>query len=296
MPATDPMIAQVRRFSRTVTQRVGALDDQFLARGRTLGASRVLWEIGAEGCEVRALRSRLEIDSGQLSRTLRALEAEGLADTRPSPADARVRIARLTPAGLAERALLDARSDDAAGAILAPLDAGRRAELMAAMRTVERLITDSVVEIRAVDPAGDDARRCVRVYFAELRRRSPLPFDPARGTSAHPHELRPPAGAFLVVYRRGEPVGCGAVKYHRDAPADIKRMWVAESARRLGLARRLLERLEALAGEHGATAVRLETNRALTEAIAMYRSSGYVEVPAFNDEPFAHHWFHKRLG
>ncbi|HEX4012242.1 MAG TPA: MarR family winged helix-turn-helix transcriptional regulator [Solirubrobacteraceae bacterium] len=295
MPATDPVITQVRRFHRTVTQRAGALDDHFLARGRTLGASRVLWEIGIEGCEVRALRSRLDIDSGQLSRTLRALEADGLARTSPSAADARVRVARLTAAGLAERALLDDRSDEAAAAILAPLDADRRAELVAAMRTVERLITDSVVEIRVVDPAGDDAQRCLRAYFAELRRRSELRFDPTKGTSAEPHELRPPAGAFLVVYLRGEPVGCGAVKHHPDGPSDIKRMWIAESARGLGLARRLLARLEALAAERAATAVRLDTNRALTEAIAMYRSSGYVEIDPFNDEPFAHHWFQKRL-
>jgi ribosomal protein S18 acetylase RimI-like enzyme len=73
-------------------------------------------------------------------------------------------------------------------------------------------------------------------------------------------------------------------------------MWVAESARGLGLGRRLLSELEAWAGQRGARTLRLETNRALTEAIALYRSAGYREVPAFNDEPFAHHWFEKTLG
>jgi ribosomal protein S18 acetylase RimI-like enzyme len=72
-------------------------------------------------------------------------------------------------------------------------------------------------------------------------------------------------------------------------------MWVAPRTRGLGVGRRLLGRLEDAAAESGAEAVRLETNRMLTEAIALYRSSGYVEVPAFNDEPFAHHWFEKRL-
>jgi ribosomal protein S18 acetylase RimI-like enzyme len=70
---------------------------------------------------------------------------------------------------------------------------------------------------------------------------------------------------------------------------------VAEEARGTGLGRRLLIELEDRAARSGATVARLETNRALTEAIAMYRSSGYAEVPAFNDEPFAHHWFEKRL-
>lgn len=149
--------------------------------------------------------------------------------------------------------------------------------------------------LRVVDPACADAQRCLRAYFAELDRRSESGFDATMGISAHPHELREPSGAFVIAYQRGEPIGCGAVKHHADAPSEIKRMWVAETARGLGLGRRLLDMLEALAGEHGAPATRLETNRTLTEAIAMYRSAGYIEVPAFNDEPFAHHWFQKTL-
>jgi DNA-binding MarR family transcriptional regulator/GNAT superfamily N-acetyltransferase len=292
----DTSIAQVRRFNRVVTQRVGALNDQYLARGRSLGASRILWEIGREGCEVRSLRSRLGLDSGQASRLLRTLESDGLVELAPSPLDARIRFARLTPAGVIERDLLDERSDELARSILTALDERRRDELVAAMRTVERLTTASMVELRTVDPAGADARRCLRAYFAELNRRSELAFDPARGTSAEPHELRAPAGAFLIAYLRDEPIGCGALKHHPGGPAEIKRMWVAESARGLGIGRRLLHELERLAREAGALAVRLDTNRALVEAIAMYSSSGYREIPRFNDEPFAHHWFEKPLG
>jgi ribosomal protein S18 acetylase RimI-like enzyme len=72
-------------------------------------------------------------------------------------------------------------------------------------------------------------------------------------------------------------------------------MWIAESARGLGLGRRLMEELEMLARRSGASVARLETNSVLEEAMAMYRSAGYEEVPAFNDEPFANHWFEKRL-
>src|SRR3712207_5527716 len=95
-------VEQVRRFNRTVTQRVGALNDRFLARDRPLALSRLLWEIGTEGAEVVMLRSRLGLDSGQLSRMLRALEGNGLVTVMPSAADGRVRVARLTPAGLDE--------------------------------------------------------------------------------------------------------------------------------------------------------------------------------------------------
>jgi ribosomal protein S18 acetylase RimI-like enzyme len=151
------------------------------------------------------------------------------------------------------------------------------------------------IEIRQVDPAGDDALTCVRAYFAELDRRSDSGFDADAGISAEPQEVTPPAGLFLLAYRRGEAVGCGAVKHHPGEPSEIKRMWVAESARGLGIARRILAALEADAVASGATMARLETNKALSEAIALYRSAGYTEVPAFNDEPFAHHWFEKQL-
>src|SRR3954469_17584778 len=133
-------VEQVRRFNRTVTQRVGALDAHFAGRDRPLGEARVLWEIGADGREVRALRARLGLDSGHLSRLLRSLEADGLVLVEPDAADRRVRVARLTRRGRKERALLDARSDELAGAILAPLDDAQRAELLAAMSTVERLL------------------------------------------------------------------------------------------------------------------------------------------------------------
>jgi DNA-binding MarR family transcriptional regulator/GNAT superfamily N-acetyltransferase len=286
---------QVRSFNRAVTQRVGALDDRYLGRNRPLGQDRVLWEIGTEGCEVRSLRSRLGLDAGHLSRLLRALEHDGLIRTLPSPADGRIRVAHLTSGGLKERAVLDRRSDDLAESILAPLDASQRVELVAAMRTVRRLLTTAAIEIRRADPDAPDARSCVRAYFAELDRRSESGFDVAAGISAEPHEVTPPAGLFLVAYLRGEPVGCGAVKHHPGQPSEIKRMWVAESARGLGIARRVLAELEADAAASGATTLRLETNKSLREAIALYRSAGYVEVPAFNDEPFAHHWFEKRL-
>lgn len=278
-----------------MTQRVGALTDRFLARDRPLAEARLLWEIGPEGCEVRSLRARLGLDSGHASRLLRSLEADGMIAVVEGTVDRRVRTARLTPAGLAERTVLEERSDELARSFLAPLDASRRARLVAAMEEVERLLTAASVEIRPVDPGHPDARQCLRSYFAELDRRSETGFDPAQGISAEPHELRPPTGLMLVAYLQSEPVGCGAVKHHEDAPSEIKRMWVAESVRGAGVGRRLLAELERSATAHGARAVRLETNRALTEAIGLYRSAGFVEVAPFNDEPFADHWFEKRL-
>lgn len=287
------MISQVRRFNRIVTQRVGALNDRFLARDRSLGEARLLWEIGAEGHDVRSLRAQLDLDSGYLSRLLRSLEAAGLVAVGPKDSDKRVRIARLTRSGSAERAVLDKRSDELATSLLEPLSEKQRARLVAAMADVERLLTAAMVGVTEIDPAQPQAQHCLHAYFAELDRRFESGFDPELSTSAD--EFRPPGGLFLVAMLRADPIGCGALRFHDNAPPDIKRMWVAESARGLGVGRRLLDELEGRAAEHGARTVRLETNKALVEAISLYRSTGYIEVAPFNDEPYAHHWFEKQL-
>jgi DNA-binding MarR family transcriptional regulator/GNAT superfamily N-acetyltransferase len=289
------MIEQVRRFNRTVTQRIGALDDAFLARDRPLGQARLLWEIGPEGSDVRRLRARLDVDSGYLSRLLRSLESDELVRVEPSEADGRVRTARLTGRGQAEKAELDRLSDASAAALLEPLSPRQRDRLVAAMAEVERLLLASAIQIGVCDPRHPDARRAVQAYQAELSSRFEEGFDPARGISATDDEVSPPAGLFLLATLHAEPVGCGVLKFHQDAPAHLKRMWVAREVRGLGLGRRLLAELEAQAAAHGARAVQLETHRALNEAIGLYRTAGYREVPAFNDELYASYWFEKSI-
>jgi DNA-binding MarR family transcriptional regulator len=291
----DAMVEQVHRFNRVVTERAGVLNDHFMGRPMPLGEARLLWEIGLDGCEVRLLRARLGLDSGYLSRLLRSLEAAGMVEVSTKPTDARVRIARLTRAGRRERSTLDKRSDKWAESLLAALSADQRNRLVAAMRDVERLLVAAAVQISPVDPEHRDARYCVAEYVAELNRLSTRGFDPSVGATALPHELRPPAGQFFVVYLHGEAIGCGGVKHHPDAPAEIKRMWLAPEARGLGLGRRLLETLEECARHSGARVAHIETSAILTQALALYRSSGWVEVPPFNDEPFADHWFEKEL-
>ncbi len=291
----NEFVAAVRRFNRTVTQRVGALDDEYMARGRPLAQARLLWEIGPDGAEVAALRARLGLDSGYLSRLLRTLEGDGLVTVGPADGDGRVRVAALTGAGRAEWTELDKRSDELAWSILEPLDDRRRERLVAAMAEVERLLVGSMVVIERCPPGDPRARACVRAYARDVARRFDDGFDPALSSPVRDEELVPPAGLFLLATLNAEPVGCGAVKLHRDAPAEIKRVWVADSVRGLGIGRRLLGELERHAAERGWTAVRLDTNRNLTEAIAMYRAAGYREVEAFNTERYAHHWFEKRL-
>ncbi|MEV4510741.1 helix-turn-helix domain-containing GNAT family N-acetyltransferase [Dactylosporangium sp. NPDC049525] len=292
----DELVATVRRFNRTVTQRVGALDDEYLSRGRPLGQARLLWEIGPGGAEVAALRARLGLDAGYLSRLLRSLEADGLVVVSAGTGgDARVREATLTAEGRAEWAVLDRESDDLAQSILGPLSAGQRGRLATAMAEVERLLMASMVELAPCPPGDPRARSCLRAYARELSQRFDDGFDTTVSNPVDDEDLIPPKGVFLLATLSGEPVGCGALKLHRDGPAEIKRLWVSGTVRGLGLGRRILGDLERRAAEAGRHSVRLDTNRNLVEAIALYRSSGYKEVPAYNDEAYAHHWFEKPL-
>ncbi len=163
------------------------------------------------------------------------------------------------------------------------------------MADVERLLTASMIAVAPIDPAHPNARHCLHAYFSELDQRFDAGFDPALSIPADDEELRPPAGLFLVATLNARPVGSGALKFHDHAPAELKRMWVDESVRGLGVGRRLLSELEDHAAKHGAKTVRLETNKTLVEAISLYRSAGYLEVAPFNSEPYAHHWFEKQL-
>jgi DNA-binding MarR family transcriptional regulator/GNAT superfamily N-acetyltransferase len=278
-----------------VAERIGALTDEFLGRGRPMGESRTLWEIGLKGTDVRELRERLGLDSGYTSRVLRSLERQGLIRVGASRDDRRVRHVQLTKEGRAERAELDRRADAVARSFLEPLNERQRERLVAGISEIERLLRASMVVIAIEDPTTRDARWCIEQYFAELNARFEGGFDPSVSISADAHELVPPAGALLIARLHGKPIGCGALKFHRRAPAELKRMWVDPGSRGLGLGRRLLMELERHTREAGARVVRLETNRVLKEAIELYRNSGYREVPAFNDEPYAHHWFEKRL-
>lgn len=149
------------------------------------------------------------------------------------------------------------------------------------------------VRIGPETPDSADALWCLDQYVRELAVRFDAGFDPARSISANPDELTPPAGVFVIARLDGRPVGCGALKVKANGIGEIKRMWVCADARGLGVGRRVLAALEALAREFELATLRLETNRTLGEAQALYRASGYVEVPPFNDEAYAHHWFEK---
>jgi DNA-binding MarR family transcriptional regulator/GNAT superfamily N-acetyltransferase len=292
MDGGTDQIELVRDFNRYYTRRLGILTDRYLGQNRTLSEARLLFEIG-DRADVRDLRIRLGLDSGYLSRLLRSLEQQNLVRLHPHPADGRARIAQLTEAGARERADLDARSRAGISELLRPLTAGQRAELVAAQAKVRRLLRLAAVTIDAVTGGDPVGWQCLRAYADELAVRFPEGYDDSVLT--RPEELVGDAGALLVAREEGRPVGCGVWWRLGPDTAEIHHLWVRADARGLGLSRRLLARLEAEAAGHGVTTMRLGTHRVLTEAIALYRSSGYREIPLYDDSPYNQLAFEKAL-
>ncbi|MFJ2831776.1 GNAT family N-acetyltransferase [Streptomyces sp. NPDC087263] len=292
-PVSPAEVAAFRHFNRYFTRRIGALDDHYLGQDRPLGEARLLFEIG-DGVSLRELRGRLALDAGYLSRMAKSLEAQGLVRLTAPAHDTRLRLIELTPAGRVEVREQNRRADTLAAGLLTSLTAPQRTELAGALATTQRLLRLAGITITLVDGAAEDARACLDAYAADLDARFPEGFD--RTDLVRPQEVTGDAGAFFVAYEEGRPTGCGALRTLEPGTGEIRHVWVHPDARRLGLARRILTELERAAVEHDFTVVRLDTHAVLTEAQAMYRASGYAEIPAYVDHVYADHWFEKRLG
>jgi DNA-binding MarR family transcriptional regulator/GNAT superfamily N-acetyltransferase len=289
------LIPTVRTFNRFYTRVVGVLGDQHLKTGLTLGQARVLFEIGQLGpVAARALQAYLSLDAGYLSRRLAELERARLIQRLPSPQDRRVKRIVLTAKGERRLALLDRRSIEIVKRLTERLSRDQQRRLEAAMLEIQRLLDDDF-EIAPEPPDSPEAQACLNGYFAELARRFPKGFDPARSVGAAPEEMRPPLGVFLMVHCGGRPRGCGALKTIDRGVGEVKRMWIHPELRGRGAGRRLLQALETQAVRLGLRTLRLDTSRHLGEALALYRSAGYREVARYNDNPYAAHWFEKRL-
>lgn len=287
-------VDRLRRFNRAVTREAGALDTSFLGRGRPLGAVRVLVMVRTEGTDVALIRDRLGLDSGLMSRFLRSLERDGLIATATDPADRRRRIARLTEAGRIELAAYDAIGHARAARLLAR--AGSRAdELVAAMDLIATLLNRDQMELRPADPDSPEVVACWQGYVDELIARVPgarPELFPVPDPGAD--RFRPPGGRCLVAWSDDLPVGCVSLRSLDATTAEVKRLWVHDSARGQGLARRLMARIEAEAQSMGYRNLRLDTNSALTEALALYRATGWTDIAPYTTPP-ADVWMEKPL-
>ena len=287
-------IARLRRFNRIVTREIGALDTSYLGRGRPLAFVRVLHLIRTEGTDLADLRGRLDLDTGLLSRILRGLERDGLIETAPDPADRRRRIATLTEKGEAEWKAYDALGKAKAETVF-DRAGPRRDEVIAAMDLIATVMLRDEVRIRDADPDDPATLHCAGAYFQLLAGSVPgvtsqmvaLPLaDAAR--------CRAPDGATLIAWSDDLPVGTVALRRHDATTAEVKRLWVDPLARGQGLGRRLMRAIETRARDLGYTWACLDSNTALADAIALYRSDGWSETEPYTGPP-ADIWMIKRL-
>jgi DNA-binding MarR family transcriptional regulator/GNAT superfamily N-acetyltransferase len=288
----DP-IARVRRFNRTVTREVGALDTSFLGRGRPLGAARVLNAIGQGRSDLADLRDYLGLDSGLMSRLLRGLESDGLVKTEPQPDDARRRVVSLTEAGQSEFKAYEDLSNAQASCLLAKYP--RTEALLSAMDLVASAFGRDHIVLDEVDPESEAATCCLGEYYAELARRFDTGFDVSLSRDPAAADMVRPRGAFIVALSDGLPLGCVGLKGSGGETAEIKRLWVSPCARGLGIAKRLMQAAEDAARALSIKVLRLDTNSALPEALQLYRGSGWTEIDRFNDDPYPDFFFEKTL-
>ncbi|MDA3624139.1 GNAT family N-acetyltransferase [Saccharopolyspora oryzae] len=156
----------------------------------------------------------------------------------------------------------------------------------------------------SIEPTGVDQPAVVRLlreYTDEMASRyygrpatdaevdAAIAEDPNKG-------LHPPTGVFLVAREGTEPAGCVGIRELEPGVAELKRMYVRPQARGLGAGARLLAAVEEHARDLGYRAIRLDTRNDLVEARGLYAKHGYQEIPAFNNGPYAEHWFEKVLG
>ncbi|SFB10793.1 Acetyltransferase (GNAT) family protein [Poseidonocella pacifica] len=148
--------------------------------------------------------------------------------------------------------------------------------------------------IVARDPRDPGALYCLHEYYKELARRFDQGFEVHLSRDPEATTMIPPTGAFFVAMSGETPLGCAALK-GQESWGEVKRVWVSPTARGMGLARRLMTAVEEAARQIGLPVLRLDTNEALPEAIALYRNSGWHEIPRFNDDPYPTHFFEKHL-
>ena len=287
-------IARLRRFNRIVTREIGVLDTSYLGRGRPLGVARVLQLVMPSGTDLADIRATLDLDTGLLSRILRGLEEEGLIHVTTHPDDRRRRIATLTAKGAAEKSAYEALGHSLAAEVLAR--AGTRAgELVAAMDLIASVMLRDQVMLRDADPDDPAATYLIGSYYQFLidnipgvtRTQFSLPLSDVA-------KLRPPHGALLIAWSDDMPVGTASFRPLEPGVAEVKRLWVDPMARGQGLARRLMQALESRARDMGYSRMKLDTNSALVEAVALYRAMGWTETAPYSDPP-ADTWLSKPL-
>jgi DNA-binding MarR family transcriptional regulator/GNAT superfamily N-acetyltransferase len=289
MPAETPLAA-VRRFNRFYTRRIGVLGERHAQTRFTLAESRVLWELAhRERTTAAELARELDLDPGYLSRVLRGFKENKLVRGERAAGDGRQLELSITAAGRSAFAPLDRHTDEAIGALLAPLDTTARQALLAAMARIESLLGG----------AADAAPWLLRppaLYAVEYGWDARFEALVARIAADYIERLQPQREACWIAERRGENVGCVFLVQARDeasgepvdGTAQLRLLLVEPQARGAGIGARLVDECERFARAAGYRRIVLWTNSVLLAARAIYAKAGYRLIASEPHESFGH--------
>jgi DNA-binding MarR family transcriptional regulator/GNAT superfamily N-acetyltransferase len=281
-------IDAVRRFNRFYTGRIGVLPEGYLGMPYSLAEARLVYEI-AQGDSVTAteLGKRLAIDLGYLSRLLQGLKRRGLVQARRAPHDARHALLSLTDKGRKSYAALDARSREKTAGMLAPLGEKQKADLVAALGSVESLLDDSpsrrqkpAITLRTHRPGdlGWVTHRHGVLYYQEYGWDQRFEALVADVVAKFVHNHDPARERCWIAEIDGEPVGSVfAVKLNRHT-AKLRLLLIEPGARGLGLGKRLVQQCIDFAREAGYRKLVLWTQSNLAAARHIYKQSGFRRV------------------
>lgn len=295
----------MRAFNRFYTHVIGALDySRHLSAPYTLTESRVLYELAhTRRADAADLRARLRLDAGYLSRLLAKFEQGGLVERTASPRDPRRQRVTLTARGREAASLLDERSREAVGVMLARVPPGERERMVRGMRDVREVLEGAA----GPGPGGPEGAEGPEGRLPELVLRESGPGDlgwiVARHGALYAAEFGwnvefeglvaqivakfaqdhdPHLERVWIAELDGRPVG--SVMCVRDesspgsATARLRLLLVEPSARGHRVGQRLVDAVVDFAREVGYREVVLWTNDVLTAARKIYQRAGFVLV------------------
>lgn len=287
----DQRIEAVRRFSRFYTRRIGVLQEGLLDSPFSLTEARVLYELANRGsCTAAELVRDLGLDAGYVSRILRGFDQQGLLDRQPSEADGRQSLLRLTDAGRAAFAPLNARSREEIGAMLGALPVADQDRLVGAMATIETLLgappekrAPYLLRPRQPGDMGWIVQRHGTLYAREYGWDESFEALVARIAAEVIERFDPKSDCCWMAEKDGEIVGSAVVVRKSKRVAKLRLVIVDPKARGLGIGRRLVQECLRFARQAGYARMTLWTNSILTAARAIYETEGFHLVAS---EPY----------
>jgi DNA-binding MarR family transcriptional regulator/GNAT superfamily N-acetyltransferase len=291
----EDRIAAVRSFNRFYTARIGVLGDGLLRTDHSLTEARVLYELGQRDVtEVADLRREMDIDAGFLSRLLARLQRNGLVARERSDRDARRQRVRLTEDGAAAFAELDRRSAEEIGAVLGALSEDDQHRLVAAMDTVEDVLTQAPPAAGFVlrSPHPGDLGWIVQAHGALYTEQygwdESFEALVARIVADYAGDHDPRREAAWIAEVDGAPAGCVLCVRRDDDTAQLRLLLVHPRARGRGIGGRLIDECLGFAKRAGYARITLWTNDVLREARRLYERAGFELVESAPHHSFGH--------